>query len=166
MLTVKIITFNLLTIAVVLFDEKYELDYFVWNVPNALSTHKLIQLQNPFLGCHFLYSFVGILARSQLAHCNSCVMLPLGVFFPSPINLPMGACRNLSICSNVQITKYLNVSNRRQISSKSRNLRFFCLNLEEKSPCLDRLFFVQILLLLRRPPNFQSSKFITYIFIH
>ena len=37
----------------------------------------------------------------------------------------MGDCRNLSICSNVQITKYLNVSNRRQISSKSWNLWFF-----------------------------------------
>ena len=47
----------------------------------------------------------------------------------------MGACCNLSICSNVEITKYLDLSNRCQISSKSRNLWFFCLNLEEKSPC-------------------------------
>ena len=34
----------------------------------------------------------------------------------------LGACRNLSICSNVQITKYLDVPNLRQISSKSRIL--------------------------------------------
>ena len=78
----------------------------------------------------------------------------------------MGACRNLSICSNVQITKYLDVPNLRQISSKSRILWFFCKNLEEKSPCPDRLLFVQISFLLRSPPNFQSFKFIIYIFIH
>jgi hypothetical protein len=38
--------------------------------------------------------------------------------------------------------------------------------LEEKLPCPDRLFYVQISFLLQSPPIFQSSKFITYIFIH
>jgi hypothetical protein len=37
----------------------------------------------------------------------------------------LGVCHNLSISSNVQITNYLDLSNRRQISSKSQNLCFF-----------------------------------------
>ena len=75
----------------------------------------------------------------------------------------VSACRNLSICSNVQITKYLDVPNLRQISSKSRILWFFCQNLEEKLPCPDRLFFVQISFLLR---FCQISKYAPSIAIH
>jgi hypothetical protein len=67
---------------------------------------------------------------------------------------PLGDCQNLSICSNVQITKYLNVSNHHQISSKSWNLWVFCLNLEEKMPCQDRLLlskFVSTLISAKLP---------------
>ena len=41
------------------------------------------------------------------------------------VNVQIGACCNLSICSNVQITKYLDLSNRSKNSSKSRKLWFF-----------------------------------------
>ena len=61
----------------------------------------------------------------------------------------MGACYNLSICSDVQITKYLDVPNLCQISFKFSNVWFFLQKFGRKVTCRDLLFFVQISFLLR-----------------
>jgi hypothetical protein len=95
-----------------------------------------------------------------------------------------GSCHLLSCCCHgivqsqwvtavnrfsVQMLKYLNIWIFQTSAKSLPNLEicdFFCQNLEKKSICPDRLFFVQILFLLRSPPNFQIFKYIAYMFIH
>ena len=67
----------------------------------------------------------------------------------------MGDCRNLSICSNVQITKYLDVSNLRQIPSKSQNLWFFCQNLEKSRHVRTGCFLSKFRFYSAKLPNIQ-----------